>query len=221
MEQQWIPAVAGLSLVNTRGKPWQDRWAAGCHPSGGWVMVADGISADPYGAYAAESAIAVAARMLTGGDLLEQSVLSAADAACAAVEPWYAERDGGTTLTIAAMTAHRLSVVSVGDSPAFRVADRRLVRVTPSPRSGPLIQWVGMTPRTRPWIDSWPYSPADDGPVIVASDGLDLDDIQLPELGIAELPARLISTRRAGRGDDASIAVLALLPVATVADEAS
>jgi len=174
--------------------------------------VADGASADPFGAFAAESAVAVAARVLTGSDLLEPTVLGAVDAACAAVEPWYSDREGGTTLTIATVTARRLVVASLGDSAAYQVVNNELRWVTPQPSAGTLGQWVGMRPRTRPWFNAWRLDPAFRTVVVLATDGLRLEGGRLPDEALDQLPTFLLETCRGDGDDDATVTVIALSP---------
>jgi hypothetical protein len=202
-------AVAGASAANTRGRLMSDRWAAGCADAGAWAIVADGISADPNGASAAQAAVDVAGRFLIGSPLLERALLSAADAAAAAVEPWYRETLGGTTLTIAAITSHRLTVVAIGDSPVFLVTGGSLQRITPPAVPGPLQAWVGMSPRTAPWMVSRPYDPHRAGPVVIATDGLQLDGFApAGPAAPAALSGELLRRRPSRDADDAAVAVI-------------
>lgn len=203
--------VAGVATANNRGHEMQDRWSAGCSEVGAWALVADGVSSDPHSAMAAQTAIDVATRFLIGSDLLERSLLSAADAAAAAVEPWYRSRTGGTTLTLAAATAHRLTIVAIGDSPAYLLIGDALVRQTPPATPGPLGEWIGLSPRIAPRLLSRPYDPKSQGPVIIATDGLDLDGY-VPKGPLAPhmLAAELLRQRPPSGADDAAVVIIAL-----------
>ena len=201
--------VSGTSSANTRGDEWKDRWAVGAHDEGAWAVVADGISTDPAGAEAAQTAVSVCARMLTGSALRESDVLSAVDTACSAVEPWYDQhRPGGTTITIAAVSQNSLVICSLGDTAVYLGRDGTLTRVTPGALPhGRLGQWAGMLPRTQPWLSSRTWDCSIDGPVVVASDGIDLSDTQLPPLSY-DLPSSLLRIGERQHGDDATVAVV-------------
>ena len=211
--------VAGGSVINTVGHVNQDRWAVGCGPQGCWLIVSDGISADSQSHAAAELAVAVAVRSISTSALLEGDALQAVDLAAAAVAPSYQDSDGGCTLTIAAVTAHRATIVSVGDSPGFVAVKGRLERLTPPSRPGPLTSWIGSTPQSQPVLWSKPLDPTDDLTLVVASDGLALDGQLLPSSELGYLVDWFLVNRRVPHGDDATVTVATLRREASQEDQ--
>lgn len=120
--QTGLPRIdaAGDGRRNRRGHDYQDRWLYAATPAGAWAAVADGISGGPHGAAAAEAAITAAARTLCASDLGPVVVRCAFREAARAVRPWFhGQEPGGTTLTIATVSAEGVVVATVGDSPAY------------------------------------------------------------------------------------------------------
>lgn len=202
--------TAAGGLENTRGTPWQDRWATGQNASGCWLIVADGISGGTGGAYAAEAAAAVAAAALAGTDLSESAILGAILLAERAVRPWYADgREGGTTLSIATITAAHVIAAAIGDSPILVATNGAPLRqVTPISPPGPLRAWLGSGYTTDPWLGSWPT--ATSTTVAVASDGINAD--ALPTTSLTDLVTTALTTRRVGADDSTIVAAHAYVP---------
>ena len=209
----FVTGACGASLVNAKGDEQKDRWMVGTSDLGAWALVADGISTDPYGAFAAETASRVASHVLTSNGLWERSVLAAMHAACDAVAPWYVGRTGGSTLTIAAISEHRITLASIGDSPAMvYLGDHPGTIVTPPRSGGPLMEWVGQQGHPEVHMQSWPIAPTDAVYLIVTSDGVDLERFAMTSIDSAVNPAATVDEllHRYGHvNDDDSTAVVA------------
>ncbi len=182
-------------------------------PAGLLAVIADGIGGGPNGAPAAQAAVAAVTRALSGSALLETDVALAIDTAHAALQPWFLQEAGGTTISAVTLTETRCVVACVGDSPVFAVRQGVLVRVTPPTSSGPLSEWLGQPGLVEPFLDSW----AVNGPltVVLCSDGVDVDDVQLDEQSLELLVSELLTDRRAPRGDDATVVAARAMPLAT------
>jgi hypothetical protein len=204
-------AVAAGTAPNTRGRVWQDRWLSGQSHRGTWLVLADGIGGGPYGERAAEAAVQVAARALAATALDEVAVASAVDSAHAAVQPWYPDARGGTTLSIVTITEWRLVAATVGDSPVLSVAGGSTCRLSPPAESGGLRSWVGSSEPVMPWLGSWPLT-AELG-VLVCSDGVAADGVAVPESSEPrEWVDVLLGRHRSGNGDDATVVAAAVRP---------
>lgn len=204
----FLLTTAAAGVPNGRGHPWQDRWSTGQLPHGGWLIVADGITGGSKGETAAETAVAVVDRMLRGSDLLEGAVLAAVDAAHAAVRPWYATGHGGTTLTVLTLTAHRLVLATVGDSPAYLLRSGTLHPLTPPLQPGPLTTWIGQPTPITPRLESWPVK--GETLAVVCSDGITPDGIQFSSRTPPADIVRDLLRRRSANLDDATATVIHL-----------
>ena len=203
--------VAGFGNENTRGHGagYQDRWAAGSGASGSWLAVADGIGGGPAGAEAAQVAVGLAQVVLGAGDLTEAGIYQLFDAAYVALRPWWVqERGGGTTLTVAAISAAGLWVAAVGDSPAYVDFGAGFELVTEAKQSHVLKEWLGTADRPQPSITLWRWSEHEVRGVVVTSDGVDPHAVTsiAANSTAGEIAACLRAADPLG-GDDASAAV--------------
>lgn len=156
------------------------------------------------GDWAAQCAASVAAASLTGSDLLEPAVMNAVLSAHSAVVPWYRDATGGTTLSVATLTQHRLIACTVGDSPVFADEGGYLRQLSPMLAPGPLHEWVGQQGPVDPWLDSWQVS----GPLTIAvsSDGVKCEGVSCGERALREIVEAILTDCRSGNGDDATVA---------------
>ena len=203
--------VAGFGNENTRGQEagYQDRWGAGSGPSGSWLAVADGIGGGPAGAEAAQVAAGLAQVVLGAGDLTEARIYQLFDATYVALRPWWMqERGGGTTLTVAAISAAGLWVAAVGDSPAYVDFGAGFELVTEEKQSHVLKEWLGTADRPQPSLTLWRWSEHRVRGVVVTSDGVDPHAVTsiAPNSTASEIVAGLRAADPLG-GDDASAAV--------------
>jgi hypothetical protein len=204
--------LAAGGVPNTRGKAWQDRWIIGQSHRGAWLVLADGIGGGAHGDRAAEAAVQVAARCLAATVLDEVAAAAAIDAAQAAVQPWYPDGRGGTTLSIVTLTDSRLVAATVGDSPVLSVTDGRATQLSPA-SEGPLRSWIGTSETVVPWVGTWPLD-AEIG-VLVCSDGLAADAATFkPGAEPRAWIDTLLTGHRRDNGDDATVLAAVVRPPA-------
>lgn len=107
------------------------------------------------GEEAAQVAIGLAQLLLGSGTPTEAALHRVFDATYAALRPWWSERGGGTTLTLAAITATGLYIAAVGDSPAYVDFGAGFTLVTEPRRSHALKEWLGSADRPQPSVRFW------------------------------------------------------------------